>query len=32
MKLEIQFKLKVKIQPNTLVDLFSLIIQAYLGL
>lgn len=32
MKLEIQFKLKVKIQPSTLVELLLLIVQAYLGL
>ncbi|EJR51821.1 hypothetical protein IIO_06231 [Bacillus cereus VD115] len=31
MKIEIQFKLKINIQRRTLVELFSLIVQAYLG-
>lgn len=32
MKLEIQFKLKINIKRRTLVELFLLIVQTYLGL
>lgn len=32
MKIEIQLSLKVNIQQSTLIELFLLIVQAYLGL